>query len=87
MNILDELENLKEDDIVTKPRNTRIIDLVEGDILVGLDGELQHVSSGEVSVFANGLIDDSLGILTPIDQEAVGYAIAAGKTIFNMEDI
>lgn len=84
MDILNELE--KDETIVTPKRNTKIIDLTEGDILVNGD-ELQHVAEGEVSIYADGTIDTSNGELALIDHEAVGYAIAAGKTIFNMGDL
>lgn len=84
LEILTELEKYKADAVGT--RNTRIADLVEGDIIVDGD-DIQHVANGDVSIFSNGTIDDSLGELAPVDAEAIGYAIAAGNTIFNMEDI
>ena len=87
MKLIEEVEGIKNiDGIAGRGRNTRIIDLTEGDILV--DGEdLQHVSVGEITIYADGTIDTKRGELAPIDREAIGYAIAAGRTIFNMEDV
>lgn len=83
MNLLNELENTKA---LGDKRNTLIITLTEQDILVDGD-ELQHVSEGEISIYADGTIDTRNGILEPIDQEAIGYAIAQGHQIFNMENV
>lgn len=84
MEVLNELEQFKAD--AEGNRNTRIVDLIEGDILVNGD-ELSHVTAGEIAIYADGTIDVSRGELAPIERDAVGYAIAAGRTIFDMEDI
>lgn len=72
--------------LVTRARNMAVIILVEGDILVDGDS-LQHVSEGEITVYADGTVEDTRGELAPIDKEAVAYAIAAGQQIFNMSDV
>lgn len=96
MELIDELERIKvgrvdgikdiEGTITPRTRNTRIIDLVEGDILIN-KGELAHVSSGEIGVYADGTINLDNGELAIIDEFALGQAIASGATIFNMEDV
>lgn len=88
MDILDELEKVAEVDgvggIAEKTRKTRIVDLIEGDILV--QGDIyQRVASGEVSIGADGTIDTSNGELVPVSVEAI--ALGFTGTIFNMEDI
>lgn len=86
--LIEEVEGLKDIGGVVEKRNrnTRIITLIEGDILVR-DEEYYHVSEGEVSVYADGTIDEKRGELAPVEQDAIGYAIAAGATVFNMEDV
>lgn len=95
MNILDELESIKniepvegvkgiEKAIDPRTRNTRIIDLVEGDVLVD-DGGYQKVAWGEISISADGTIDTSRGELIPVSIEALTLGFTG--TIFNMEDI
>lgn len=70
----------------TRDRNTRLVTLTEGDVLI--DGDtMYHVAHGEVSVFADRSIDQSQGELAEVSVEAVQYAIAAGKQVFNMEDV
>lgn len=83
---MDIIEELNNTNALGGKRNTLIVDLTEGDILVNGD-ILQHVAEGEVSIYADGTIDTSRGELALIETEAVGYAIAAGKQIFNMEEV
>jgi len=95
MSILDELESIKSIEPVEgvkdigkaldpRTRNTRIIDLVEGDVLVNGD-EYQKVAWGEISIGADGTIDTSNGELVPVSIEALTLGFTG--TIFNMEDI
>lgn len=85
--LIEEVEGVKDiDGIVSRTRNTRLVDLTEGDILLR-DGEPYHVSWGEVSVYANGVIDESAGELVMVDEEALAQAVSVGAQVFNMEDI
>ena len=85
---VERVDGIKDIEGMVEPRtrNTRIIDLVEGDILIN-KGELAHVSSGEVRIYADGTIDLDNGEIAIVDEFALGQAIATGATIFNMEDI
>ena len=85
MDILDEIMRVDSAvDNETRSRNTRIVDLVEGDILV--DGDIYYkVDWGEVSVNADGTIDQTNGELVPVSIEAI--TIGFTGTLFNMEDV
>lgn len=85
---VERVEGIKDIEKAIEPRtrNTRIIDLVEGDILIN-KGVLTHVSSGEVGIYADGTVDLDNGEIAIIDEFALGQAIASGATIFNMEDV
>jgi hypothetical protein len=85
--LIEEVEGIKDvEGIVSRTRNTRLVDLTEGDILVR-DGEPYHVSWGEVSVYADGVIDEAAGELVLVDEEALARAVSVGAQVFNMEDI
>ena len=73
-------------DFPNRERNTMIIALTEGDVLV--DGDLiRHVSEGEVLIYADGTIDEHKGELAEISIDGVQTAMTTGKVIFNMEDV
>ena len=80
---LAELDSLKE-----KPqrRNTCIITLCEGDILKDEEG-LRQVISGEISIFADGTIDDTNGELANTDRDGVQFAVISGHIVFDINDI
>lgn len=69
----------------SRDRNTRLVTLTEGDILID-DDTMYHVAHGEVSVYADRTIDQRDGELAEVSVEAVQFAIAAGRQVFNMED-
>lgn len=71
---------------IGRESNRVVIVLTEGDVVVDGD-EYKHVSSGEVRILADGTIDEQNGELVEIDPEAIAYAVAAGKEIFNMENV
>lgn len=75
-----------DSDSPLEKRNKRIITLVEGDILKAGD-MLEHVTEGEIHVYADGTVDDKEGILAEVSREEVGFAIARGSVICNLEDI
>jgi hypothetical protein len=74
-------------DFPNRERVAAVITLTEGDVLVKTDGTYHHVASGEITVFADSLIDESAGELAEIAIEGVQDAIREGKEIFNMEDV
>ena len=76
----------KEGQDFGRERNTCLIVLCENDILIN-GAEYKHVANGEVRIFADGTIDESNGELVDIDREGLAFAIAAGRQIFNMEDV
>lgn len=88
LDLIKEVEGVKDIEGVVegRSRNTRIIDLVEGDILVD-NGIYQHVAEGEITVYADGTVDARRGELAEVSIEAVTEALASGATIFNMEDV
>jgi len=73
-------------DFPNRERNTMVIALTEGDVLV--DGDVfKHVSEGEVYVYADGTIDESKGELAEVSIDGVQDAMTTGKQIFNMEEV
>jgi hypothetical protein len=67
-------------------RNLLVATLVEGDVLI--NGEtINHVADGEISIFADGTIDESKGELAEIDSDGLAAAMGGGVTIFNMSDV
>jgi hypothetical protein len=73
-------------DFPNRERNTMIIALTEGDILV--DGETyRHVAEGEIYIYADGAIDESKGELAEVSIDGVQTAMTTGKQIFNIEDV
>lgn len=73
-------------DFPNRERNTLVIALTEGDVLV--DGELfRHVADGEIYIYADGTIDESKGELAEVSIEGVQDAMTTGKQVFNMEDV
>lgn len=72
-------------DFPTRNRNALIVTLCEGDVLVDGD-EYNHVTIGEINIYADGAVDMSHGEMQPVSIEGVQDALLAGKTIFNMEE-
>lgn len=71
----------------TAMRNDIVAVLVEDDVLINTEGEAFHVSSGEITIYANGVMDAREGELEEIDDLALARVISMGGTVYNMEDI
>lgn len=76
----------KEDKPIGRSRNALVEVLTEGDVLV-LDGEYYHVTSGEISVYADKKIDKRLGDLAEISPDALPTLIAQRKHIVNVDEL
>lgn len=84
MDVLDEISDLKGvEGVVSRGRNTRIIDLVEGDILVD-DDTFYKVEWGEVGVNSDGSLNITNGELVEVSKEAL---LGFTGTLFNLEDV
>jgi hypothetical protein len=70
----------------TRNRNAVVIVLSDGDVLAR-EGSYFHVSDGEITVYADGTVDETNGELAEIAIEGVQAAMGAHKQVFNLEDI
>ena len=66
-------------------RNKILISLTEGDILKKGE-DFFTVSVGEVSVYADGTIDQSAGELHAVSKDAIVRAIANNAQLFNYDE-
>lgn len=82
------LEDIKEGLIERglRGRNTRLVDCLEGDIII--DGSHAYVvTHGEVSIYANGMLNVANGGVNSADSNTIRTAIQQGKEIHDLAEL